>query len=250
MKGRYDIMANTENINNTNGFSALMDTDLKDLFQEELGDMNVSFDRIGMPGASGTTFEVPGLNPGETDSVREFSGVILHHHAMSFYFTEAYNGQKNLPACKTYDGVTGVGTPGGACKTCPLNQFGSGANNGKACRNKRRVYVLREGEMLPVLVSIPTGSLRPFCDYVKRLVSKGIKPSTVLTKFSIEKAQAGGPAFAQLKFSVDRRLTAEEQQAVASMAQQVKEYAARATIEENPGEMIDAETGEIIQPLA
>ncbi len=241
-------MANNEIIS-TSGFNALKDFDLNEVFQEELGDMNISFDRIGTLGAGGTTFEVPGENPGETDAVKEFPAVILYHHPMSFYFTEAYSGQKAQPACSTYDGVTGVGNPGGACKNCPLNQFGSGANGGKACRNKRRVYLLREGELLPVLLSIPTGSLKAFSDYVKRLVSKGIKPSSVVTKFAIEKAQGNGPAFAQLKFTVDRKLTAEEQASVASMAAQVREYAARATIEENPAEMVDTETGEIIRPL-
>ena len=241
-------MSNNEIIT-PNGFNAIKDFNFTEVFQEELEGMSVSFDRIGTPGAGGTTFEVPGENPGETDAVKEFTAVVLYHHPMSFYFTEAYSGQKAQPACSTYDGVTGVGNPGGACKNCPLNQFGSGANGGKACRNKRRVYLLREGELLPVLLSIPTGSLKAFSDYVKRLVSKGIKPSTVVTKFSIEKAQNGGPAFAQLKFTVDRRLTAEEQESVAAMATQVKEYAAHATIEENPAEMIDAETGEIIQPL-
>ena len=241
-------MSNNEIIK-TNGFNAIKGLDFNTMFQEELGDMDISFDRIGTPGAGGTTFEVPGENPGETDAVKEFKAVILNHHAMSFYFTDAYTGQRVMPACSTYDGVNGVGTPGGKCKTCPLNKYGSGANGGKACRNKRRVYLLREGELLPVLLAIPTGSLRTFSDYVKRLVARGIKPSTVVTKFSIEKAQNNGPAYAQLQFSVDRTLTADEQEAVASMVAQVKEFAENTTIEENPAEMIDAETGEIIQPL-
>ena len=241
-------MENNAIINPT-AFNALKDFNLAEAIAENMDGMDISFDRIGTPGAGGTTFEVPGGTPGETDAVKEFKAVILFHHAMSFYFTEAYTGQRTLPACKTYDGVTGTGAPGGACRTCPLNRYGSGANGGKACRNKRRVYLLREGELLPVLLSIPTGSLKTFSDYVKRLVARGIKPSTVVTKFSIEKSQNGGPAFAQLKFTVDRKLTAEEQESIAAMAAQVREYAARATIEENPAEMIDAETGEIIQPL-
>ena len=249
MKGRVQTMKDNEMINK-NAFEALQDFDFIEMCQEELGDMNISFDRIGTPGAGGSTFEVPGENPGETDAVKEFSAVILYHHPMSFFFTEAYNGQKTMPACSTYDGITGTGNPGGACRECPYNQFGSGANGGKACRNKRRVYLLREGELLPMLLSIPTGSLRVFTDYVKRLITRGIKPSTVLTKFSIEKVQSGGPAFAQLKFSIDRKLNPEEIATVLDMAQQVREYAKRTVVEEQPEEMIDPETGEIVQPLS
>ena len=142
MKGRFQTMKDNEMINK-NAFEALQDFDFIEMCQEELGDMNISFDRIGTPGAGGSTFEVPGENPGETDAVKEFSAVILYHHPMSFFFTEAYNGQKTMPACSTYDGITGTGNPGGACRECPYNQFGSGANGGKACRNKRRVYLLR-----------------------------------------------------------------------------------------------------------
>ncbi len=238
---------NTAMINHSNGYVTPKGFNFIEMFRDEMNGMSVSLDRIGTPGASGTTFGVPGLNPGETDEVKEFSAVILYHHPMSFYFTEPYNGQRTEPTCSTYDGITGTGTPGGLCRNCPLNQFKSGLNGGKACRNKRRVFLLREGELLPVLLSIPTGSLKAFSDYVKRLVARGIKPSTVVTKFSIEKVQGNGPVFAQLKFTVDRNLTAEEQESVAAMTAQVREYAASAAIEENPAEMIDAETGEIVR---
>ena len=239
-------MGKNEMINSTNGFMVPLDFNFAEVFSEELDGMDISFDRIGTPGANGTTFEVPGDNPGETDSVKEFSAVILYHHPMSFLFTEAYNGQRTEPACKTYDGVKGIGTPGGTCRDCPFNKFGSGINGGKLCRNKRRVYLLRENEVLPVLISIPTGSLKNFYDYVKRLVAKGIKPSMVVTKFSIEKVQNGGPVFAQLRFSFERLLTTEETECVANLAAQVKDYAARAVIEEQPEEYVDQETGEVL----
>ena len=228
-------------------FDALKDFNLAEAIEENMDGMDISFDRIGTPGAGGSTYEVPGENPGETDSVKEFTGVILYHHPMSFYYTEAYNGQKTQPACCTYDGVTGIGTPGGDCKKCPLNQYESGPNGGKACRNKRRVYLIREGELIPVLLTLPTGSLRTFANYVKRLLAKGKKPSGVVTRFSIARAQGNGPAYSQLQFTLDRTLTPDEAGNIADLAAQVREFASRVSIEEGPNEAIDVETGEIVR---
>ena len=69
--------------------------------------------------------------------------------------------------------MTGEGDPGGACAKCRYNQFGSGESGGKACKNRRRIYILREGEVFPVLLSLPTGSLKEFTRYIQRLLSRG-----------------------------------------------------------------------------
>ena len=58
------------------------------------------------------------------------------------------------------DGVTG--STGQESATCPYNQFGSGGGQAKACKNKRLLYILPEGELLPQLFALPTGSLKPF----------------------------------------------------------------------------------------
>ena len=75
-------------------------------------------------------------------------------------YATKYTGGNQPPDCCSFDGVTGEGEPGGACRKCPLNQFGSGENGAKACKNRRRIYVLREGEIFPLLLSLPTGSLQ------------------------------------------------------------------------------------------
>ncbi|MGO5338085.1 hypothetical protein ACTQZS_15010, partial [Bilifractor sp. LCP19S3_H10] len=47
------------------------------------------------------------------------------------------------------------------------NKFGSGGNKSKACKNRHMLYLVREGEIFPVVISLPTGSLKSFTDYVK-----------------------------------------------------------------------------------
>lgn len=231
-------------------YTALKEFNLADAMTSELSGMDISFDRVTIPAAGGQAFEVPGEMPGETDMVKEFSGVILYHHPLFSYYRERFTGGNNPPDCGSYDGVTGVGTPGGSCARCPLNQFGSGENGGKACKNKRRIFILREGELIPILLTLPTGSMKEFAVYVKRLLAKGRKSSSVVTRFSLQKVQnSGGIAYSQAKFAVDRVLTDEEQPYISAMAEQVKAFASRVAYDEAPGEVIDPETGEVMQPL-
>lgn len=241
-------MGNNE-IMNTNNYTALKDFNLAEALTSELGGMDISFDRVSIPAAGGQAFEVPGEMPGETDMVKDFSGVILFHHPMFTYYRERFTGGNNAPDCGSYDGITGVGNPGGVCATCPLNQFGSGENGGKACKNKRRIYVLREGELIPILLVLPTGSMKEFSVYIKRLLAKGKKSNSVVTKFSLKKVtNASGIAYSQAQFAVERVLTSEEMPFVQAMSDQVKTFATRVAYDDAPGEVIDPVTGEVYDP--
>ena len=233
-----------------NSYTALKDFNLAEAMASELSGMDVSFDRVTIPAAGGTAFELPGELPGETEAAREFSGVILYHHPMFTYYRERFTGGNNAPDCGSYDGVTGTGNPGGSCAHCPLNQFGSGENGGKACKNKRRIYILREGELIPILLTLPSGSMRDFSVYVKRLLAKGKKSNSVVTKFSLQKAtNANGIIYSKAQFAVDRALTPEEMPYIASMAEQVKSFATRVNYDDASAEMIAPETGEVLSPL-
>jgi len=154
------------------GFLTLADTDFGGLLADELDGLDVSFERIKIPSAGSTVFEMPGED-GEPDAIKEFSAVILFHHPLFCYYKTKYTGGNNPPDCGSFDGICGVGDPGGNCKICPLNKFDTGENGSKACKNRRRIYVLREGEVFPLLLSLPTGSLKEFTKYLKRLLAKG-----------------------------------------------------------------------------
>ena len=101
-------MSNNEMIPATN-YTALKNFNLAEAMASEMNGMDVSFDRVTIPAAGGTTFELPGELPGETDAAKEFTGVILYHHPLFAYYRERFNGGNNAPDCGSYDGVTGVG---------------------------------------------------------------------------------------------------------------------------------------------
>ena len=238
----------------TDGFTALANFDLNAAMNDELSGMDMSFDRIKIPAAGSTVFEVPGEAPGETDAVKEFTGVILYHHPLYSFYRERYTGGNNPPDCGSFDGITGEGTPGGNCSRCPHNQFGSGENGGKACKNKRRIFLLREGEIFPLILTLPTGSMKEFAQFVKRLLGKGRKSNSVLTRFSLKKAvNAGGIAYSQAQFSVERPLADEENALISRMSEQVKAFSTRVGYEEEAETeqhaVVDPETGEIVEPL-
>ena len=250
---------------NSTGFLALAQTDFTAMVSEETEGLDLSFDKIKIPSAGSTVFEVPGEED-DTDTVKEFSAVILHHHTLNCYYKTKYTCGNNPPDCYSFDGIHGEGDPasgtpvGGECKSCPYNQFGSappeiaGGENGKgkACKNRRRIYVLREGEVFPLLLSLPTGSLKEFTKYIKKLLSKGKRTNMVVTRFTLKKAtSSGGVVYSQAQFAVDRALTPEEQTLINTMTEQVKAYSTRVAFdaEGSSNIVVDEETGEVIEPL-
>jgi hypothetical protein len=201
---------------------------------EEMDGLNLTFDRIKIPAGGGLAYEVPSDNPDSPDMVKEFKAVILYHHPSHSYYKEKYSGGNTPPDCSSNNGHTGLEAETGVvhdCKDCPHGKFGSADNGGKACKQKRRVYILRKGEALPIIFSIPTGSLSDFSKYITRLLSKGQKSSGVVTTFTLKKAQnAGGITYSQAVLSVDRNLTAEELSVIEPFAEQIKALAQRTTI--------------------
>lgn len=246
---------NTEITTQSSGYLAAGDFNMSDNLADELAGLDLSFDRIKIPSGGGTVFEVPSEDSDEAETVKEFSAVILYHHPVFAYYQEKYTGGNNPPDCGSFDGITGSGNPGGKCKACPLNQFGSGENGSKACKNRRRIYLLREGEVFPLILSLPTGSIKAFTKYIQRILGTGKKSFGVVTKFSLKKASSNtGISYSQAAFAIDRLLTDEEIAAIYPIAEQVKAMSTRVGFDDEDSAPaipanIDPETGEIIEPL-
>lgn len=240
-------------IRENKGFLQLAEFNMSVAIAEELDGLDSGFERIKIPSAGSTVFEVPGEDPCEPDAAKEFSAVILYHHPIYAYYQSKYSGGNSPPDCGSFDGITGVGNPGGSCAKCPYNQFGTGENGSKACKNRRRIYVLREGEIFPLLLSLPTGSLKEFSRYIKRLLSKGKKSNAVVTRFSLKKAtNSSGIAYSQAQFAIDRDLANEEYALISKLSEQVKSYSHRMgyDVEVREAEIsVDLETGEVIEAL-
>lgn len=230
-------------INANQGYMNLANFNINDNFLDELSGLDNEFERIKIPAGGGTMFEFPSSNPDESDMVKDFSAVILYHHPMYVFYSSKFNGSNNPPDCLSIDGVAGVGVPGGKCMNCPKNKFGSGENGSKACKNKHQMYLLKENEIFPMILSLPTSSNKEFSRYIKRLLSRGKKSDSVVTKFSLKKAvNKTGISYSQVQFSVARELDIKEIELIKNYSEQVKSYAqSKANLQK-----LDITTGEII----
>lgn len=142
----------------------------QDELSEDMAGMQMSFQRVKIPGGGVVQFEMPSDDPENPDYVKLLEGVILHHHASNAYWPEGSEYDDDaLPLCSSVDGLAGAGSPGILCSSCPMNQFGSGKEGrGKACKNMRQLYLLRSGEYMPLQVTLPPTSLSPFREFMNQ----------------------------------------------------------------------------------
>ena len=212
----------------TTSFNVPSLTDMAATFAEEMDGLEVTFDRVKIPSGGGQAFEVPGDDPDSPDLAKELVGVIIDHYPINVYYAMPFSGGNNPPDCASDDGKVGVGTPGGDCADCPFNQWGSAddGGRGKACQNKRRVYLLREDDLFPVLLTLPSTSIRNFGDYIaKRVLAKGHRSHSILTKITLKKAtNSTGIAYSQAQFALAGVLDAQAAQKAAEMAEGIKAY--------------------------
>jgi len=226
----------------SDGYLALKEFDFNTVVSEEMDGLNTVFERIKMPSGGTTLFKMPGDDTDEPSFVKEFSAVILYHHPIRAYFKTKFTGATNPPDCGSLDALKGYGEPGGDCKNCIYNDFNTGENGAKACKERQRLYLLREGEIFPMVLSLPTGSLKDFSRYLMRLLTKGIKSSEVVTRFSLITAMnKGGIVYAKASFKMEKKLTDDELPLISNIAEQIKILSSRVGFE-------DAKTENIVLP--
>ena len=134
---------------------------------EDMAGLNLNFLRVKIPAGGALQFELPGDDPEDPEYAKTIEGVILYNHSANALWSEDSEGDDDAaPLCSSVDGINGFGEPGGACYSCSNNLWGSGeGGKGKACKNMRNLYLLRSGEFMPILLSMPPTSIKPFTDF-------------------------------------------------------------------------------------
>ena len=201
-----------------------------DFSSEDLADdmdgLQLTMQRVKIPGGGNLQFEIRGDDPDNPDYERKLVGVILHHHFANAYWPDGSEYDDSVPPlCQSFDGKQGYGVPGGVCAACAFNQFGSTANgSGKACKNMRQVYLLRSGEYLPLQLSLPPTSLRPFNDFMNLAFVARRRPSySAIVEIGLKRAESGGYTYSVATFRKVRDLEGEGLAAVKSYAANFKE---------------------------
>lgn len=181
--------------------------------RENVGDVSL-FDlaEIPMPAGGGTTWEITTL----TDSLAEkrLPGVILVAQDVRAYYSQSFEetGGQTPPDCSSPDGVTGFGSPGGACAQCAFAQFGSGKEGrGQACQQRKQLLLLTPFSNLPFLLSVPPTSLKNLRQYLLALAGESQAYWGCVTALTLEKAaNPAGIEYAKVRFAFDRALSPEE----------------------------------------
>lgn len=194
--------------NGTN-LPALPSDVLEDLLRAQAGNLDTSGTQLTKVRILRESAQFEFEDTGEL--VREFRGVILGDHPKNILYVEKYNAgaaTKEKPDCAAEDGMVGQpregfphlalrGAPATgeetiACDSCPYNKFDTAKligkdGKGKACANKRSVFVLIEGRMMPVNLDLPPTSLRPFNAFMTMLTNQGMPALALVTNFALKK---------------------------------------------------------------
>lgn len=205
-----------------------LEGELAEAIAEEMDGLgSIPYDRVKIPSGGGLAFELPGENAEDTETATELVGVILFHHPVNAYWKEKFAGGNEKPDCSSYDGKVGVDRETGECMNCadcPRNQF-KADGTGKDCKNVHRVYMLREGNPVPIILSLPPTSLKYMRDYIsKRILLKGMRSYHAVTKITLKKEKSSaGITYSRAAFTFVEKLSPEQIAAAAAMAEAIKQ---------------------------
>jgi len=185
---------------------------MQELVAEAVKDDVTQFDlpEVKVPAGGGTSWEVPTLEGDQ--AVKSLRAVILcaqkvrHYHATKF----EDGGGNDPPDCASSDGITGQGSPGGDCASCPLAQWGSGTNGGQACSERRHMMLLREDGALPLFLSLPPSSIKGFKKFRALLLNAMTPLHGVVVELTLTKVKnKGGIAYCEVTFTAAGKLDPE-----------------------------------------
>lgn len=164
--------------------------------REELSDMErIPYGRIKIAAGGVNIFQV--FEPGEEEAVpaQTIEGVIMLSHKSNGLWSKPFgSGDSKVPDCSSVDGVYGTVTETGErveCASCPYNAFGSakgGEGRGKACKNMRRLYIMRRGDIFPMVLTLPPTALSAYDSYRTKVMLGRKKMANVMTRISLKSA--------------------------------------------------------------
>ena len=195
------------------------------------------FGLITIAGGGAGVFKV--LEPGAeetTNGVQAIEGVIIASHLVNVRWGHDFGTRQpgEQPICRSMDGLTGVEQETGethSCAACPFNQFTEDGGR-KACSNKRQLYIMREGDLLPMLLALPPSSLKAYDNY-RVLASLTLRTpmNALVTRITLKnKVSAGGSEYSSPVFTAIGKLPPDEGKRMDAFARQIMDAAQRAGI--------------------
>lgn len=152
---------------------------------------------------------------------KSISAFILKKFAVRSYYAQSKSDDENaMPDCYSTDSITPnkqIDEPRSAsCENCAMNQWKSARDKsgqpmrGKACREKRKLFIRFNDLPLPYILHIPLTSLRAFDAYVTNLTAAGIPLIAVQTKLTAKPTSKGEMKWSLVEFERDGRVKDKE----------------------------------------
>ena len=169
-----------------------------------------------------------------TPGIQEIEGVILCSHPTNVLWGHDYSHreQGEMPQCRSMDGATGTILETGEvrqCASCPHNQFRDGR---KECTNKKQLYIMREGDLVPILFSLPPTALKYFDQYLVRCrLTMRVPLFTVVTRITLKNVKTNGNEYSVPVFTPVGKLPRDEATRMKDYAQAFAEAAQRSGIQ-------------------
>lgn len=212
---------------------------IKEIVKEtcDMGMTVFNLDRIKVPSGESNVWSVPTLMGNKPQEY--IDAVILHMVKSRSYWPDPIGvGPAVPPTCTSSDSIMGIGTPGGACRKCPLAEFGTATKpngkpaKGQACRQGRMMFILRPQDVIPVLLTIPPGSLKETDKFFMRFTQQDVSAKQVVMRFGLKQVQnSEGTKYNQVEVTMLRPLNTEELSRMLDIQAMWAPYFGKATLE-------------------
>lgn len=171
--------------------------DVKAILADSLGDEELTeqdLPKIKIPSGGATVWMVPGA-AGPTATEKLEGVVVFWKRSKAYWPNPDPTGEP--PACVAADNKHGVGNPGGICKTCPFNEFGSSikTEKGKACKESEFWFLLQPGSFLPLVLKLPATSLDNAKKHRIAIGNAGIKLASTVVSITLVSEQGPSGAY-------------------------------------------------------
>ena len=170
--------------------------------------------RIQIPTGGGQQWEIPTVTD-ELDHAKEIPCVVVAWSDCRGYWPGDFEFGAR-PECASTDGLNGSGNPGGVCKACPHSQFLN--DERPACTSRRRLFILRAGQVMPDLISLPPTSIKDSTRYLVKLIGVRQPYYGVVTVLGLSKESSGDNIpYSKVTFRCERVLTPDEREQIEAM---------------------------------
>jgi hypothetical protein len=201
--------------------------EFREIVQENLSNQQINLNdivHVKMPSGGGQFFSVPSVS-GDMLALKTLKCIILMTMESRGYWSTGIDegGGGSPPDCASDNMVNGDGDPGGLCKDCPKNEFGSAKKGaGKACQEKKHLLLLPKTGILPLCLDLTPTSFASWKQYLVGLTSIAKPYKSVITEIGlVEATNKQGIKYSEATFKAAEMIDSESYDFIKAYAESI-----------------------------